>query len=150
MFLELLLAVLLAGCLASAVVPVIRGRKLARASQAWPRVRGQITSVDHPVGGPFALPQVEYEYRVDGKLYLGSAVAFGLPQNARELTNKHFQVGEVVWVQYEPEKPARAVLYPGGSALRKLLGEWPALLNLVFSGVLSILFVLLLLRDLLG
>lgn len=149
MILQLLLAALLAGSLVSALLPVLRGRRLARESEAWPRVRGQIIEAEAPNTRPFGLPRVEYEYKVDGLLYHGTAIAFGLPEKTREPLMVRYQPGDVVWVHVQPGHPEHAVLYPGGSALRKLLGDWPALLNLVFSGALSVLFVVLLLRDVL-
>ena len=147
---EYLLGLLLFGALMSALLPIRRFRVLALASTQWPRVRGQIidSSVDGAPGS--LLPKVEYAYSVGGATYHGSAVAFGLPPDRVALrAATRYQAGDVVWVYYDPAQPARAVLHPGGSALRKLLAEPPVVLNLLFTGVLSLVFLLLLLRDLL-
>ena len=151
MLIQLLLGVLLAGCLISAILPLVRGRRLAQASATWPTVRGQVVVVGAHAGAWSDLPRIEYAYRVGGATYHASALAFGLPRDTTALrAMTQARVGDGVTIAYCPDDPALAVLFPGGSATRKLLGEWPVLLNLLFSGALSILFVFFILRDLLG
>lgn len=151
MLMQLLLGVLLAGCLMSAILPLVRGRRLAQASASWPTVRGQVVAVGTHAGAWSAMPRIEYAYRVGGATYHASALAFGMPRDSSALRAiARVGIGDGVTVAYCPDDPALAVLFPGGSAVRKLLGEWPVLLNLLFSGALSILFVFFILRDLFG
>ncbi|MBC8162170.1 MAG: DUF3592 domain-containing protein [Roseiflexaceae bacterium] len=148
---QLLLGLLLFGCLASVWRPFAQNQRLARASESWPKVRGQI--VEWVPGEQTALgtPKVEYAYRVGEATYHASTISFGLPAGPRARQElARYQQNDAVWVAYDPANPAQAVLYPGGSALRQLLANPPALLNLLFSGLLTVIFLALLIRDLLG
>lgn len=151
MWLELMLGVLLVGALVSAIVPLRRGRVLAQASEGWPKVRGQITESEAGESPLRTIPKVEYEYTVGGAAYHASAVTYGMPANQQAfLAALRLRPGDVVWVHYDPQNPEQAVLFPGGSALRKLRFEPIVVLNLLFSGTLTIVFVVLLVRDLLA
>lgn len=148
---ELLLGVLLIGALASALLPLRRGYTLAQASEHWPKVRGQIIESSFDTGPSAGLPKVEYAYTIGGATYHASAVAFGLPPDRAALhTATRYRSGDAVWVFYDPAAPVRAVLHPGGSALRKLLAEPIVVLNLLFTGALAVAFIAFALRDLLG
>lgn len=150
MWLELMVGVLLFGALLSAILPIWRGQALARASETWPKVRGQIIESNAGESSLRLLPKIEYEYTVGTAKFHASAIAYGFPADAHSsLVKLRVRSGDVVWVYYDPQNPARAVLLPGGSALRKLRFEPIVILNLLWSGALSVAFVVLLLRDVL-
>lgn len=147
MEMQIVVGMLLFGCLLSVWRPFVQGRELAQASVNWPKVRGQITEWVPPEQTAMGTPKIEYSYSVGNALYHANAIAFGLPDDRQTFrTATSYHEGDAVWVYYDPVNPARAVLHPGGSALRRLLADPPVLLNLVFSGTLTVVFVVLLIR----
>ena len=147
MEMQIVVGALLFGCLLSVWRPFVQGRKLAQASVDWPKVRGQIIDWVPPEQTAMGTPKIEYAYSVGSEMYHANAIAFGLPEDRQAFrAATKYQEGEAVWVYYDPANPARAVLHPGGSALRRLLADPPVLLNLIFSGTLSVVFVVLLIR----
>ena len=102
-------------------------RQEARRSQDWPSVTGVVTKnavrtdARTGTGGSAAraryLPDVEFEYEVDGQRYNGSRFAvLEQPETERAAVLARLEaypVGEQVEVYYDPADPARALLEPG-------------------------------------
>ncbi|KAB8139634.1 DUF3592 domain-containing protein [Chloroflexia bacterium SDU3-3] len=152
MFLEIMLGIFVFGWLGSTVMAYRRSLVLARASEAWPKVRGQVVASRLEDGeAAHGFPKIEYAYNVGGQDYHASAIAYGLPADRRGFfAALRCHEGDVVWVHYNPQNPAQAVLHPGGSTFQKLLAEPQALVTMLFTSVLAVAFVALLLRDLLA
>ncbi len=95
----------------------------ARASEAWPTVEGRVVRSDideqFDEEGDSYVPQIDYEYTVDGLEYENDRVRFGQNsyssrRRAEEETGR-YPVGRRVEVYYEPGNPENSVLEPGAS-----------------------------------
>ena len=112
----------------------------------WPTttgvVRGQdvSTSSSSQGGSTTHHPKLRYEYEVEGDTYVSSRIAvgsgpsFGSRSGAREWL-EDYPEGSEVTVRYNPRRPDRSVLEPGG-----ILGG--LFLLLVAGGMLALLLVL--------
>jgi len=107
-------------------------------SKSWPSVVGTITSSSleksNPKSNTSYAAAVRYGYRVGGKDYASDRVFWG-PQEGREKQMAdlvaEYPAGKDVWVQYEPQNPANAVLRPEINAgLAPLFGYALALMAL--------------------
>jgi hypothetical protein len=96
----------------------------AKSAASWSRTLGKVTvSVvrDRTYGRHRhkvvkAVPIIAYLYEVDGRIYGGDRILFGvvefnLQKNARKLTDRYPE-GAVVPVLYDPRYPQRSVLEP--------------------------------------
>ena len=101
----------------------LRTRKKSNASMSWPSATGQIsaasvrknssTDEDGYVDITYS-PIVEYDYWVNGQVYKGHRIHFGITPSPRpgaaQAEVDRFPVGRQVTVFYNPEKPGEAVL----------------------------------------
>jgi hypothetical protein len=106
------------------LVGLLRLRK-GLAVQKWPQVKAKIRSFDlrfssggAPEAGGSWVPKIEYEYEVDGTMYLGKRLSYGktnsiFKQGVIEYRDM-YPVGEYVTVIYNPRKPEDSVLEIGG------------------------------------
>lgn len=109
----------------------LRNHRKALASVAWPAVEGTVTKVElwgrRNVGGEMKEVEhlsVAYEYRVDGREYSGTRVAFHrlhFPETT-DFASGH-PVGSRVEVFHNPEEPGEAVLVVGPRGGNKRFGE---------------------------
>jgi hypothetical protein len=107
-------------------------------SKSWPSVVGTITSSSleksNPKSNASYVATVRYSYRVGGADYASDRVFWG-PQEGREQQMAEliaeYPAGKDIWVQYEPQNPASAVLRPElNSGLTPLFGYALALMLL--------------------
>jgi hypothetical protein len=95
---------------------------ISLASAKWPRVEGKIlaSSVELVDGEyPSYTPKIEYQYVVDGRSYRSKKLRVGFWSSsfqgrARRIAAA-YRPGDGVTVFYDPAKPSRAVLQPGGA-----------------------------------
>lgn len=81
-------------------------------------------------------PYVQYTYRVDGRSYRSSRIAYGQLEKPASRTVDRYAEGKRVKVYYNPEKPERSVLEPGTDSIRNIV--FMAIgAGLVFIGLLS-------------
>jgi uncharacterized protein involved in copper resistance len=95
---------------------------LAVASTRWPHVQGEVLRVLVEKADseyPYYSPRVEYAYKVDAILHTSSTVWLSGYKSMRrgraERIAACYQAGHPVEVWYDPKKPARATLKPGGA-----------------------------------
>ncbi|HKA01045.1 MAG TPA: DUF3592 domain-containing protein [Candidatus Solibacter sp.] len=95
---------------------------LAVASTRWPRVTGKILRAwAERTDSEYAYysPRVEYAYEVEGTLHRSTTVWLTGDKSMRrgraERIAATYQAGDPVEVWYDPTKPARATLKPGGA-----------------------------------
>jgi hypothetical protein len=95
---------------------------LAVASTRWPRVKGTIRRAwVERTDSEYAYysPRVAYEYEVGGTIHLSTAVWLtgdkSMLRGRAERIAATYQAGDPVEVWYDPAKPARATLKPGGA-----------------------------------
>jgi hypothetical protein len=95
---------------------------LAVASTRWPHVRGEVLRVwveraDDEY--PYYSPRVEYAYKVDAILHTSSTIWLSGDKSMRRSRAERiaacYQAGDPVEVWYDPKKPVRATLKPGGA-----------------------------------
>lgn len=107
-------------------------------SKSWPSAVGTITSSSleksNPKSNTRYTAAVRYGYRVGDEDYASDRVFWG-PQEGREKQMADlvaaYPAGKNVWVQYEPQNPANAVLRPEmNTGLRPLFGYALALMLL--------------------
>ena len=93
-------------------------------SRHWPKVLAQITSSAVITGtsnaGRWWAPDLEYEYRVHGKLYHSSTIRFPMPayynkESAADVLAPYSKDRQVA-VAYDPKNPSRAVIEAGISS----------------------------------
>ena len=121
---------LILGMFAAGVVLMAWGGyeiKGSRESGSWPSIQGTISSSsvskrttrdsDRRTRTTY-YPKVGYRYRVDGRNYISSRIAFGTGDSggsakwARKIVNK-YPVGKNVTVYYNPQDPQYGVLESG-------------------------------------
>ena len=105
------------------IVLYVRNKKKAKASETWPSTEGKIVS--HHVRVDYSqddesnrvdyVPEVHFEYQVEGQSFAGKRISFGSEQsfNKRqkaEMFLEQYPVGQVVTVFFNPEKPQESVL----------------------------------------
>ena len=136
----------------------VRGRRLAKASAAWPTVPGTITNSsvieelieekdnnDSSVVRKVRRYQVDlrYAYQLNRRDYVGTAgnwgwvPIYGLREPA-EAAASRYETGQSVTVYYDPEQPAHAVLEPGnrqGSLAPLIVAAIGAVFGAVFLAV---------------
>jgi hypothetical protein len=120
--------------LCSAAVAVSIQFLRAASSRRWPRTPGVIVSsglVEKRSGTKSTeTPDVEYEYRVDGRVLRGNRISFHEvhgPRFSQALVDR-YPVGTAVEVSYHPSKPELCVLNPGESWLNvALIAVFPLL-----------------------
>ena len=96
----------------------MRSVNAARASRAWPSVRGKVTSSQLMRGGsrsrPFYSAHVAYTFDVNGQSYSGDKVSFGNPRSnssgKQQAIVDRYREGQEVEVFYNPAQPREAVL----------------------------------------
>lgn len=112
------------------IVLYLRNKKKAKESESWPFTEGEVVAndvrIDEIDDEDFTrvryIPQVRFEYQVDGQSYTGKRISYGSDpsfnsrQKALDFLNQ-FPVGNPVRVFYNPEKPQEAVL---SQELRKM------------------------------
>jgi hypothetical protein len=112
-------------------------------SKSWPSAVGTITSSllekSNPKRNASFVAAVHYSYRVGAEDYASDRVFWG-PQEGREKQMAElvaaYPAGKNVWVQYEPQNPANAVLLPEmNTGLRPLFGYALALMLLGLAGL---------------
>jgi hypothetical protein len=118
-----------------------------RASRDWPSTSGTIEAARVAMqseGNERKLfgAQVSYRYTVGGRSYTGERISFesGASPNRglAEAIVQRYAPGSAVRVFYDPVRPERAVLEPGGTRILPwLLGGFGAALTL--TGVLALL-----------
>ncbi len=95
--------------------------ELADASMHWPRTKAVVTESYLKVSSSSKRksistkrPKIEYEYRVDGRLFKGRHVKFRAPSSkeARAWV-KAYPEGVEITVSYDPEHPQNSVIAPG-------------------------------------
>ncbi len=95
---------------------------MAVESTRWPRVEGKILSasvekVDNEY--PYYSPRVNYTYKVDGMLHSSTTIWLTgdnpMRRGRAEKIAASYQVGGPIDVWYDPKKPIRATLKPGGT-----------------------------------
>lgn len=88
-------------------------------SPSWPTVQGRVTfstvrSNGRSTPSTVYTPTVRYTYRVGGRAFEGTHVAFGVYRTTdAELAHEvsaHYAAGTTVMVHYDPERPSDAVL----------------------------------------
>ncbi len=94
---------------------------LALATLKWPKVEGRVLrsyAEDTGSESPSWAAKVQYEYTVEGRPYRSSKVQYGatqlMMQGRAERLAATRRPGDTVSVWYDPGKPSRAVLRPGG------------------------------------
>ena len=93
-------------------------------SRHWPKVLARITSSAVITGtsnaGRWWAPDVEFEYRVDGKLYHSSIIRYPMPsyyqKEAAADVLAPYSKDRQVTVAYDPQNPAHAVIEAGISS----------------------------------
>ncbi|WP_431686320.1 DUF3592 domain-containing protein [Hahella sp. NBU794] len=93
----------------------LRDRKAMR----WPTVKGVVTSARAIVtadsdGNPISRAEIEYEYKVKGKVYTSDRIKFGVIGDHDALLRR-YGVKCPVKVYYDPTKPWEAVIEPSGN-----------------------------------
>lgn len=95
------------------------------ASKGWPSVEGSVVSSNVRLVG-FGKKKkyqadVRYDYRVDGRPYLGSRIRLGdttgSSESAQQALANKYPTGTGVKVFYDPQSPGQSVLEPGGLPL---------------------------------
>lgn len=122
------LALLLVGILVTALGVRVAGDM--RASRDWPSTAGTVEAADVTMRSEgnenkrFGA-QVRYRYEVAGRAYTGERVSFesGLSpvRGLAEAAVARYAPGSTVRVFYDPARPDRAVLEPGGSSITSWL-----------------------------
>ena len=98
---------------------------MAEDSRRWPTTEGLIVRLRHrrsrvwPSGRILECPVIQYEYVVDGRTFQSSRISLGVSRARQVPLTADLKEGGRVVVHYRPDKPAFAVLIPGGSAVRK-------------------------------
>jgi hypothetical protein len=113
----------------------------AEQSKSWPAVTGRmlVSEVSVRLGkGPRNLPDVSYEYEVDGSRYESSRIRFGQGRTrfraqAEELVGR-YPVGSEVEVRYNPADPGVAVLDTSDAAVQSAVWWGVAWLAFPFLG----------------
>lgn len=118
----------------------------AKASENWPSVTGQViyTDVDrvHRMSGSSSssgseyryVPEVQYEYQVEGARYEGDRIAFGSTRErsrfrAQDVVDR-YPIASDVNVHYDPSNPSNSVLEPGADLVLSIM-PWGGLLFLL-------------------
>jgi hypothetical protein len=95
---------------------------LAVESMRWPRARGKVLKAwversDNEYA--YYSPRVEYAYEVDGVAYSSKTIWLtgdrSMLRGRAERMAARYPVGDSVEVRYDPKKPTRATLKPGGA-----------------------------------
>jgi hypothetical protein len=128
--LQVLASVVGAFLIGVAVRNIVRGA----ASRRWPQAQGRILRSfvlvhKHDDGGESFVPQIEFEYLVEGRTHRGMRLQYGrIGSGSRRRAERvlaPFPAGASVRVFFDPRKPADAVLVPGaarGNAVIVLAG----------------------------
>lgn len=130
------------------IVLYLRNKQKAQASTTWPSTEGRITGhkirVDE-VGDDDSsrvsyVPEVHYEYPVEGSLHQGKRISFGsepsFPSRKKaEDFLESYPVGSTIPVYYNPEKPQEAVL---SQTMRKMAASLIVGIVLIVLGVCSL------------
>ena len=104
-------------------VMFFRNKNKAKASEGWPQVEGRVVSTnirvdemdDEDSYRVSYIPEVHFEYHVEGLLFdgkriaFGSEVSFGMRKKAEAFLTE-YPVGSAVSVFYNPDNPKEAVL----------------------------------------
>jgi hypothetical protein len=116
-----------------------KSKRKANSSQFWPNINGTITvsevrqssSTDDDGNTSYAYyPHVEYNYTLAGQSFTGKQIAFGgvqgfnSPGNAQAAISK-YPINAPVWIFYNPQNPAEAVLertLSGAGKVAKIIG----------------------------
>jgi hypothetical protein len=91
--------------------------EMAKASTAWPTVRGTITAAE-PARVMFRKqPRVTFSYAVNGARFISQRISFaaGYPPRETDAVLSRYPVGQEVLVAYAPENPAEATLETGSN-----------------------------------
>ena len=96
---------------------------ISLASTKWPKAEGKIlASSVEVVDGEYTTyePKIEYQYVVEGRSYRSNQLrssfwSSSFKARARRIAEA-YRPGDPVAVFYDPTKPSRAVLRPGGAA----------------------------------
>jgi hypothetical protein len=117
-------------------------RLRARASSGWPQADGRVVSShvdDIQIARAGArVPDVRYEYQVNGVQYRGWTVQFNYSSPEPNAVVSKYPVGRHVRVSYDPSKPSRSVLEPGldtGDVRRALMLPAYAAAVIVATGI---------------
>jgi hypothetical protein len=105
----------------AAIVVLSWDLTISLASTKWPRVEGKILASSVEVEGgeyPYYTAKIAYQYLVDGQTYRSDKVrcsfwSSSFKGRARRIADA-YRPGDPVAVFYDPAKPSRAVLRPGG------------------------------------
>lgn len=84
-------------------------------SKAWPSTKGKIEYTGSALRSSQQLQSVTYAYKVNNITYHSNDIGSGGPRFDLPGVKK-FAVDEVVDVFYDPEDPAKSLLYPGISS----------------------------------
>ncbi len=122
----------------------IRGRRMAEAAVQWPTIDGTVMSADvvkrisksADNDWDYFVPQIRYDYAVNGILHQGEIIRIGLGEmgyleetKAREHIAR-YPVGATIHVRYDPQNPEHAVLEIGEMGVtRKILA------GSIFAGI---------------
>jgi len=120
---------LLGACITLLVIAWSATRQEQDASRSWPEASGTVLAVDAaPAVGRGTgrretpkvwQPQVVYDYEVGGRHYTGERLQLepGFARMSRSEVDdllRRYRPGMPVRVRYDPKRPDRAVLIPGG------------------------------------
>ncbi|MDA2913844.1 DUF3592 domain-containing protein [Acidobacteriia bacterium AH_259_A11_L15] len=100
----------------------IRKWKLADATKNWPVTEGKVISSGLNWQGGNFIPEVTYEYVVDGVAHKGETISFqleghALPKRSAGEIVSRYPEGKTVLVHFDPRNPQLAVLEAGASKL---------------------------------
>lgn len=131
----------------------IAGRLKSRQAQSWPTVKGRVLTSEveedryrNPTGKSTIafIPNVSYEYKVDGQSHTGKNIIFGQTNydylTASRICEK-FAVDSSPSISYNPAKPSESVLAPKATeGLRSLVPGIFFIVSGILVGVMGILF----------
>jgi hypothetical protein len=99
--------------------------RMARASTRWPATQGRVLEVwfdevrDDDIGDSF-VPRIRYAYAVRGRSYVGHRLRYRVAPLRDHRESMHalrdIAKGDAIQVHYDPDRPQRAVLFPGADA----------------------------------
>jgi len=89
----------------------------AKASTAWPTVRGTVTAAEQKKVMFRKQPKVTYTYVVNGTSYTSQRISFaaGSPPRETDAILSRYPVGQEVTVAHAPDNPAEATLETGSN-----------------------------------
>jgi hypothetical protein len=119
---------------------------LAQRSTAWPRITGQVASIEETShlakGGSISGVTVLYNYIFDGQSHQGHRVAFGLHTESLRQQLRQMRKGDSIKISVDPRDASACVMFPGVTTATRI----PAFVGLFVIGF-TVLIALLLYRD---